>query len=63
MPVINLDEERLKRDIRKATEALSEARTLISYGKYELVDKAKELEDLINKLENKLIGMIDHMHD
>mgnify|MGYP003627717790 CR=1 FL=1 len=59
MQIINLDEERLKRDIRKAMEALVEARTLISYGKYELVDQAKELENLILKLETKLVNMID----
>jgi len=62
MQIINLDEVRLRKDIKKATQALSEARTLISYGKYELVDKARELEDLIDKLESKLISMIDNTY-
>ena len=62
MQIINLDEVRLRKDIKKATQALSDARTLISYGKYELVDKARELEDLIDKLESKLISMIDNTY-
>jgi hypothetical protein len=57
--VICIDEERIRRAIREAEEDLYELRTLISYGEYERVGEAMEIEGMIITLENKLVELIE----
>ena len=57
--VISLQEIRLKKEINKAYKNLKETRTLISYGHYDKVQEALELEDTIFNLEKQLIDIIE----
>tara|TARA_R110002020_G_scaffold226129_2_gene436525 strand:+ start:1038 stop:1265 length:228 start_codon:yes stop_codon:yes gene_type:complete len=57
--VICLEEQRIRRSIRKAEKKLYHIRTLISHGDYEKVGAAMELEAIIIALENSLILLID----
>tara|TARA_Y100001970_G_scaffold60009_3_gene76457 strand:- start:18160 stop:18354 length:195 start_codon:yes stop_codon:yes gene_type:complete len=57
--VISLQESRIKRDIKNAYTKLKEVRTLISYGKHEMVDEAYELENRILDLEEQLLDLVE----
>jgi len=57
--IINLDEHRLKKKINKAYEVLREVRMLISYGDYERVQEAIDIEKTINNLEIELMELIE----
>ena len=57
--VISLQESRIKRDIKKAYTKLKEVRTLISYGSYEMVEEANELENKILDLEEQLLDLVE----
>ena len=57
--VISLQEIRIKRKINKAYEKLKNIRTLISYGEYEKVNEAYQLENEILNLEGQLLELIE----
>ena len=57
--VISLQEIRIKRKIKQAYIKLKEVRTLISYGDYERVKEAYQIESDILKLEKELIVLIE----
>jgi|15BtaG_2_1085339.scaffolds.fasta_scaffold01807_9 hypothetical protein len=57
--VISLREYMLKKDLELAKSKLSEARYLISVGHNELVPQAKSLEDMIKRIEEELLHMIE----
>jgi predicted esterase len=57
--VISIEEERIRRAICNAEKQLQNTRTLISYGDYDRVAEALELEELISALENRLINLIE----
>lgn len=59
MNVISFKEESLKKRIKRASESLKEVRTLISYGHYERVEEARELENKIDTLEKELLDLIE----
>jgi ribosomal protein L19E len=58
--LISLKEHMLKSDLKRAEEKLAEVRILISNGKYELVDKATQLENIIELIEEELIHMMEN---
>ena len=49
----------LKMDLARAEEKLKEARILIAAGKYELVESAQALENIIEEIEQELIRMVE----
>jgi len=57
--VISLKERMLKMDLARAEEKLKEARILIAAGKYELVESAQALENIIEEIEQELIRMVE----
>jgi hypothetical protein len=57
--VICLEEQRIRRSIRRAEIKLYDLRTLISHGDYDKVAEAMELEAIIIALETSLILLID----
>lgn len=59
MNVISFKEESLKKKIKKAYESLKEVRTLISYGHYDRVQEALELENTIGDLEEELLILVE----
>lgn len=50
----------LKNDLKRAEEKLAEVRILISTGKYELVEQATQLENIIEQIELELIHMMEN---
>ena len=60
--VISLKERMLKMDLARAEKKLKEVRILISTGKYELVESAQALENIIEEIEQELIKMVEDGH-
>jgi|TARA_B100001123_G_C15027155_1_gene913904 hypothetical protein len=58
--LISLKEHMLKNDLKRAEEKLAEVRILISTGKYELVEQATQLENIIEQIELELIHMMEN---
>jgi hypothetical protein len=58
--IINFDEERIMRALNRAEDELRSTRTLISYGDYEYIEQAIELETKIRGLEQELIELIEN---
>jgi hypothetical protein len=58
--VICLEEQRIRRKIRKFEKKLYDVRALISHGDYDRVGEAMELEAVLATLENSLILLIEH---
>tara|TARA_R110000824_G_scaffold67377_2_gene174441 strand:+ start:1994 stop:2191 length:198 start_codon:yes stop_codon:yes gene_type:complete len=57
--IVSFKEMSLKKKIKLADEKLKEVRTLISYGHYEMVKEARQLENEIADLESELIKLIE----
>ena len=60
--VISLKERMLKMDLARAEKKLKEVRILISTGRYELVESAQALENIIEEIEQELIKMVEDGH-